>query len=210
LDKLWEEGLNFTFPIFGGQGKIKKMEDLLYVLAILAWVIYSFYKNAKKVKKQRPATRQPIESLEDQSDDRGKRALPGTDEYKSILRELFGEDVIPDDKPAPSPPQREEPIPEPVWVQGDMMREREALAREEAAKEGYQTWDDAYEESGMMPSGMVIEQEEIEREIQADVRRAMEEEKKLRKGFQFDLRQAVIMSEILKRPYDETRSERTF
>lgn len=188
------------------------MEDLLYVLAILAWVVYSFYKNSKKVKKQRPATRQPREGVNDEAPGNEGKALPGSDEYKNILRELFGEDIIPEEpeKRVPAPPSKPEPVPQTTYTHGDMMREREAIAREDAARSRYESWDDIYEDSGMMPSSIAAEQEEIEKEIQADVRRAMEDDKKVRKGFQFDLRQAVIMSEILKRPYDETRSERTF
>jgi hypothetical protein len=195
------------------------MEDLLYVLAILAWVVYSFYKNSKKVKKQRPAMRQPREAVNEEAPGNEGKAMPGSDEYKSILRELFGEDIIPEEpeKSVPAQPGKPETVPQATYTHGDMLREREAIAREDAAKARedeakarYESWDDIYEDSGLMPSSIVADQEEIEKEIQADVRRAMEEEKKVRRGFQFDLRQAVIMSEILKRPYNETRSERTF
>lgn len=177
------------------------MEDLLYILAVLAWVVYSFYKNSKKARKQRPAMKEPGErdSAEPVTEEEaGQKEYP---EVRSILQELLGEEVVPEPKTAE---QRQQPRPKPVTAQSDREDRRyESL-------ESGETWDDIYENAGKMPATIAEEQEEIRKEIEADVKKAMKKEETGRGRIEFDLRKAVVMSEILHRPYDETKPERAF
>lgn len=177
------------------------MEDLLYILAVVAWVVYSFYKNSKKARNQRPAMKEPASSQRQETEEveSTEKEYP---EVRSILKEILGEDIIPEPAPTPEPVRQEE--------RSSMMDERRAIEQEYANLESEATWDDVYENSGKMPAKIADEQEEIRKEIEADVRKAMKKDEPRKRGIDFDLRKAVIMSEILNRPYDETKSEKVF
>lgn len=54
------------------------MDDLIYILALVAWVAYAFYKNSKKVKQNIPG-REPEHTAND----------PQRPDFKSILEEML-------------------------------------------------------------------------------------------------------------------------
>jgi hypothetical protein len=167
------------------------MEDFLYILAIIAWVAYSFYKNSQKVKKNRPVTRRPIEEAPEQSRD-----------FRSILEEILGqeEERIPELQPEIPTPSREVYKPmeyTPAYQPQD----------EHQYQSIYKTLDDLYEDSGMMPSQMQVSLEDMGNDQRIQAVSSMEEKKDTPR-WKADIRNAIILSEVLNRPYDERSAYR--
>ncbi|WP_430814614.1 hypothetical protein [Carboxylicivirga sp. RSCT41] len=132
--------------------------NILYILAMLAALIFSAYKKQKQSKRPMQAPDEPM---------RPETESMGEEDVFEELRELFQ-----NPKPKPQPV-----VQEPKVVKKEMplhMQKKEVLKKTEHAKEE--------------PVKLVSIDEESE-------------------GFEFDkeqidLRQAVIYSEILKRPYE--------
>ncbi|MCD4679315.1 MAG: hypothetical protein K8S00_02895 [Bacteroidales bacterium] len=150
------------------------MEDFLYILLLVAWVVFSIY-NKNKKKKQPATSKTPIQH------DEGYEPAP--QRPKSILEQiLLGEEPepIPYEEQA-SDLQLNDNFEDEVVKQDNNkeISDAEIAAKYDfdPAKEGYSS-DESYGEINDFPKG-----EDSEKEID------------------FDLRQAVIFSEILKRPY---------
>jgi hypothetical protein len=160
------------------------MEDLLYVLAVLGWVAYSFFKNSKKVKEKRPTIKRPL-AEEQQS---GKE-YP---EVRDILRELLGEQEVRVPEPAP--------VPVPVQQTAYVEPTSEAFPYD-PQKEQF-SWDAMYYQDRQDSWAAEIAEAEVKK---YRTRKLLVKEQKRQAIARFDLRTAVIMSEILRRPYDESR-----
>lgn len=161
------------------------MDDLLYILAVVAWIAYSFFKNSKKVKEQRPTiTRnEPVERAP-------RKEYP---EVRDILRELMGEEE--ENVPAPAPvvvaPREEE-------------RKMTSDTYQYEVPQGQFSWDDMYEEKKGTPASIRAAAEAQRYTATSDGQLLFHEQKPVKRGH-FDLRRAIILSEILNRPYDGSR-----
>lgn len=156
------------------------MEDFLYILAVLAWVAYSFYKNSKKVKERRPqVSREPMRNQEEEEE----KEYP---EIRNVLRNLLG-----DDFESAAPPQRKHV--EMAGVPEIRMAELEG---------------EIYPDEGSKQMRFTSDLIDMDKGLSAEI--LGEEDDKVRKRTAFDLRTAIVMSEILNRPYDETKQERLF
>jgi len=149
------------------------MDELIYILLIVAWIAYSIY-NAKQKKKQKEQTRKPSTEPQPQYE----TAEPQKSQ-RSILEELFGEtdfEIIEDDEEEPvvqeNIPQQK---PAPVFAEHAHIRQ--------AAESEYKIVSRLTDQM----KGL-----EIADEI-ADEHTTYATE--------FDLRKAVIYSVILERPY---------
>ncbi|HOH99862.1 MAG TPA: hypothetical protein PLE85_04915 [Bacteroidales bacterium] len=167
------------------------MEDFLYILAIIAWVVYSFYKNSQKVKKNRPATRRPVEETPEEKRD-----------FRSILEEILGqeEESIPEYQAEAPAPARE--VYKPMEYTPSQQPQQEFQYQQT-----YKTLDDLYEESGMMPSQMQVSLEDMDNNQRIQAVSSLEEKKETPR-WKADIRTAIILSEILNRPYDERSAYR--
>ncbi|HRY98536.1 MAG TPA: hypothetical protein P5550_05695 [Bacteroidales bacterium] len=162
------------------------MEDLLYILAVLGWVAYSFYKNSKKVKEKRPTISRPASQREE--------PVKEHPDVRDILRELLGEQEVRVPAPAPTP-VTVAPRPEPLSMEST----GEAFPYDPQQEQF--SWDAMYEEKKGSKASGLAEREAVKYHSSP----LLAGEQKVRKMSRFDLRRAVILSEILNRPYDESR-----
>lgn len=171
------------------------MEDFLYVLAIIAWVAYSFFKNSQKVKKNRPVTRKPMEETPENRRD-----------VRSFLEELLGDAET---KPPEPMPESVEPIPALEYSYKQEYVPMYVENYQEKSKEEYFSHDNMYEETGIMPSQYQLILESTGRTERILAVNSLEEKKETPR-WQADIRNAVIMAEILRRPYDEKTPQEAF
>ncbi len=151
------------------------MDDFIYLIVLIAWVVFAFYrKSQKKSEAARQASQQqPV-----------PRSGPAP--FPSLEEILLGTEPVPDEEPEPVPATRQfttDGIP-PVLRETSFEREynlRGITSIEEMDKPF------TMEKSGqvILPEDEVLSEDYKEAEWRARV----------------DLRQAVIYSEILNRPY---------
>ncbi len=205
------------------------MEELIYIVLIVVWLLVSFLKRKPKkgeqAGKQKPSTQ-------------GEEAAPAEEmDMEDLLEEFFGggkKKKEKQDKPAGEPvyearetadrPQRESTI----WDRESPSRERESAgreseapgweqydSREESPRKSYEKYEGASAETPAMkkdeaPSVDKVQTiEELIRSHKKEeaMRQAMEEDEETddrQSGemAEFDLRQAVIFSEILNRKHN--------
>ncbi|MBE0642176.1 MAG: hypothetical protein IH599_09075 [Bacteroidales bacterium] len=158
------------------------MEDFLYILAVLGWVAYSFFKNSKKVKEKRPTISRPPADEQEQ-----RRQYP---EVRDILRELMGEEEEVR-VPAHAVPVQSMESTEPTGEAFPYEPRREQFS-----------WDAMYYQDRQDSWAADLAAAEVKK---YRTKNLLAKEQKRQAIARFDLRTAVIMSEILRRPYDESR-----
>lgn len=165
------------------------MDDLIYLLLFVAWAAFAFYRNSQK-KKQREAQRQRAAQQQDDSEGFQEERSPG-----SLLEEiLLGE-------------QEERTIEEPYFESELPESESRIYARAPVVEEEKvpMDFDDEYNQRGITS----VEELDLKtREIESDRGendgqsiQVITFEEDQNEPFDFDLRKAVIYSEILNPRY---------
>jgi len=149
------------------------MDDLIYILALIAWVVFAFYRNSqKKAEKARQAQRQ--------------RPRPEQIPLPTLEEILLGKEPAYEPEP--------EPVPEPMTVMTDGTS---PVLRETAFEREYNlrgiTSIEEMDKPFKMETADVSTAPEVEAEGAVPAWRESLRE--------FNPRQAVIYSEILNRPY---------
>jgi hypothetical protein len=155
------------------------MEDVIYIVLGLLWLVFTFYTQSRK-RKQREAQK-------------SKPTAQSSETPKSFFEQIFTE--------APSPVELdEEPIPEADLIQTEVIQDKRIRStfEEEYEKMGIKSLEDTElriqnfkaEESGKIN---LEKKHGFESEFESDFDKE--------EGLEFDLKKAVIMAEILERPY---------
>jgi hypothetical protein len=155
------------------------MEDVIYIVLGLLWLIFTFYIQSKK-KKQREAQQSNAPPQSPQSP-------------KSFFDQLFVEQT-----PVPEPVDEEITEPEVVKAEAPKTQRRRSTFEEEYEKLGIKSLEDTqlrFQGSQGVDSG----KNNLEKKHEFDPGKQGEVEAE--EGLEFDLKKAVIMAEILKRPY---------
>lgn len=149
------------------------MDDYIYIIALIAWVVFAFYrKSQKKGEAAREAGRRP-----QQRDQSGP--------FPTLEEILLGKEPVPE----------EEPVPEPAWTyttDGMAPEMKETLFEKEYNRQGItsiEEMDKQFNISTGMADNIQKDEVLIEDHTGEDWKSKV------------DLRQAVIYSEILNRPY---------
>lgn len=155
------------------------MEDVIYIVIGLLWLVFTFYTQSKK-KKQREAQK-------------GKPASTSSETPKSFFEQLFA------DQPATREPNQEVLSELDLEYQDVAEKEKSPSSFvEEYEKMGIKSLEDTQLKNyGTNVGGTGV----IEQENEQDFDPEMIVEEKSKEGLEFDLRRAVIMAEILERPY---------
>lgn len=179
---------------------MKDFGDLIYVIAIIAWVIYSFVSKANKQKNKRKTVDETTERPEAEPD------------IKEILEQLMGKKKE-EHKPSPNPVyETRKPSIEPVYdtIEEGQSQEGKALNPVEDYQFGnYKTLEEESDEAVVasqyekfnfinyseQTAPHSIEEKEGIKEVVH-----LEEETATSKTIDFDIEKAIIYSEILKRP----------
>jgi hypothetical protein len=171
------------------------MEDYIYFILLAGWLVYSFYQQDQK-KKRRAAELQAAKERQAQVQeyDEGlheyEEVEKGGTDFKSIFEQLLqGEEEVPAYKPQPVEPIEsfdEEAIMESNefqrYLESDLMKERKLL-------EPFQSSQNRLEDKiESLQNEMILQEDDHESIEKHDFR-------------YFDLRKAVIYSEILNRKY---------
>ena len=155
------------------------MEDVIYIIIGLLWLVFTFYTQSKK-KKQREAQK-------------GKPAQTSSETPKSFFEQIFSE------QPA-TQGEFQEILNEPDIEYPDFEETDEAPSSfvEEYEKMGIKS----LEETRLKNYGSGIGGiGDIDHESEEDFDPENLIEREHKQGLEFDLRKAVIMAEILERPY---------
>jgi len=149
------------------------MDDFIYIIALIAWVVFAFYrKSKKKGEAAREAGRRPRQQEQ-----------PGP--FPTLEEILLGKEPVPE----------EEPEPEPAWTyttDGMAPELKETLFEKEYNRQGItsiEELDKQFNISAGIADDMQKDEVLIEDHASEDWKSKV------------DLRQAVIYSEILNRPY---------
>ncbi len=165
------------------------MDDLIYLLLFLAWAAFAFYRNSQK-KKQREAQRTRAAQQQPDPEENQEEGSPG-----SLLEEiLLGE-------------QEERTIEEPYFESESPESESRIYTETPGAEEENVPvdFDDEYNQRGVTSvEELDLENGEVESDKDEKASRnlqvvAFEEDQN--EAFEFDLRTAVIYSEILNPRY---------
>lgn len=155
------------------------MEDVIYIVLGLLWLIFTFYIQSKK-KKQREAQQ-------------GNTPPASSQSQKSIFDQIFVEETH-----IPEPVEEEITVPEVVQADTPKTERRRSTFEEEYEKLGIKSLEDTQlrirvYEGGDLGKNNLGKRQEFELENEG--------EDGAKEGLEFDLKKAVIMAEILKRPY---------
>ncbi len=155
------------------------MEDVIYIIIGLLWLVFTFYTQSKK-KKQREAQK-------------GKPVQTSSETPKSFFEQIFSEQPATQDK-------FQEILTEPEieYQDFDEADEEPSSFVEEYEKMGIKSLEETQLKNyrkGIDGIGGI----DHESEQDFDPESSLENEHK--QGLEFDLRKAVIMAEILERPY---------
>jgi hypothetical protein len=148
------------------------MDDFIYLLALIAWVAFAFY---RKSQKKSEAARQPQRKYQPEND---TLPLPTLEEI------LLGKEPVPEVQSAP--------VPEPVTTDGIPPVLRKTTFEEEYNRIGITSVEE-------MEKPMLIRKVE-QADLQEDEILLENDENEVWKA-RINLKQAVIYSEILNRPY---------
>jgi hypothetical protein len=148
------------------------MEDYIYIIALIAWVLFAFYRNSRK-------KAQAAGQMKPHADTRTEpMPLPTLEEI------LLGRE------PEPAP----EPLPAPAaeWTEGTSPVFKETAFEKEYNRMGISSVEE-------LDKPMTMAYTEISEIQKHEIGSAEEVEEN--QGMQIDLRRAVIYAEILNRPY---------
>lgn len=151
------------------------MDDLIYVLLLIAWVAYSFY-NAKQKRKLKEQQHKPAAEPKYEME-----PLPETQPQRSIFEEIFKEAGLEDF-------EEQEPVYEPEYEEPS--KEVKIFSYEDP-----ETWNE--EEKHMLSSRLQIPDDEEKKEPETIKAGPTDMHKEA-----FDLRKAIIYNAILERPYN--------
>ena len=153
------------------------MEDLIYLIILIAWAVFAFYRQSQKKKAAARAAQARPEAPEPEPE-------PTTRSWEEIL---FGEEEVMETEPEPMPQEEPERWPG-RSARGPVSLEQMYMQRRMESLEDPRVQRRLEEEKKGLP-------EEVEDSLEP-----VEEREHLLKDF--DLRKAIIYSEILRRPYD--------
>lgn len=147
-------------------------EDLIYILIGVIWIAFSIYKGVQKRKAVSPSPEAP----DTEEPPEKKKSV-----FDSFLSELMKEE-----EPAPYQPTE-------VEQQADILE-----TDQEPKEEKLFSYDDVYEESNYLDETTVYKREPLEKPtLDQELKTHLSKRRKPR----FDLRKAVIYSEILNKRY---------
>jgi hypothetical protein len=150
------------------------VEDLIYILIGVVWIAFSIYKGMQKKKQQTPPP-------DDVDYDYEPEPEP---EKKKTAFESFLDEILVEEEPVPYKPVEYEPVSE--------------STPETKPTEKIFSYDDYYEESNVQEGFEVYKGADTQSTIK---KQPLSTSHKKRRKPHFNLRKAVIYSEILKRPY---------
>jgi hypothetical protein len=163
------------------------MEEYIYILFAVAYIIYSVIKGAKKVAKNKPVVSEKKSVQQPATRPEQKPVSRTGDEFKKILDEMLGE------VPEVIIPEKQKPVPRPQPVSSGTPKTRQpkiSLFKNEYLKKSKTLKPEAAPKP-FLPA----EKHKRVTETKEPVFFAEEEP-----VFEFDARKAIIYSEILKRP----------
>lgn len=149
------------------------MEDLIYLALLIAWVVFAFYRRAQK---KNTTARKPVSEPHPEQD---FKPLPTLQEI------LFGDENTYPEIPASRPKTWMDEgnyMPEPLETEFEKEYERRGITSVEGTPTGHKA--------------SFIQRSEIQKDQISDETDVTEKSEET-----FDLRKAVIYSEILNRPY---------
>ncbi len=154
------------------------MEDFIYILIGVAWLVYSVYKSQNKAKagKKQPVRDYDQETGDGQHSGSGHRQGRKPQAFEELLSEILGEE-----------PKQVQVVPQPDYTPQDTMKRKSYDNYFETTRNPKKPESVEYNKrrASFVPSGIQEHFDDIEeQEYQID----------------FDIRKAVIYSEILKRP----------
>lgn len=162
--------------------------NYIYIILAVLYVIYSIVQAGKKASKGKPpvTNRQPPPV---QQHETAKPKEEKDDEFKKVLEELFGE------IPKVEVPQKQEPAPKPRPVESKPAPAKIIPKRPKKETLVSKTQPEKANEA-VKPQGQFIQHPEV---VQMAFAKELVEEEEV-PAIDFDMRQAVIHSEILQRP----------
>lgn len=169
--------------------------NYLYILFAIAYVIYSIIKAGKKVSKNRPPiTKQPSSGPIDQQPAKSPHhERTSGDDFKKMLEELLG---VPDEKVPEQYPDTYQDTPQQEVI---AEKPRPAKGITSVPKKAKQAVYKSKSEESTLSSGTAHFVSPPEVTGSTPVQSIVLEEEASHK-YDFDIRQAIIYSEILKRP----------
>jgi len=150
------------------------MDDLIYILLLVAWVAYSFY-NAKQKRKQKEQQQKPYAQPKPVAE-----PMPEAKPQRSIFEEIFKEAGLEDY-------EEHEPEYEPEYL--EPAKETKIFSYEDP-----ETWDE--KDKHVLNTGLRIPEESQPKEPETVLAGHTDTQKEA-----FDLRRAIIYNAILERPY---------
>lgn len=159
------------------------MDEILYILMGIAWLAYSLYSNKQKMDKKRAAQGQDYDATE----------TPAPQRPRSIFDEIFSEE-LPDESEA----RQEEYIPE---IEEQSWQKRQAAYAASEAQSLEQIVDEV--PSDYFTKQYALYNREVQEEEKPVLLEEVDEIAKPETIDDFDLKKAVIYSEILRAPYIE-------
>lgn len=164
------------------------MDDILYIILGIAWIAFTVYSNKQKAEKKRADQMQRPPEQDDSPVEPPNQPIPA----RNIFEEIFNEPqpAIPEAEPEVYIPE----VPEPLYGNKTAKyQEKEAESLEEIKPEVSVNYFEDHYKSG-------YKNEESHR-VLIDIQREEEDELKTEITEEFDLRKAVLFSEILRAPY---------
>ena len=148
-------------------------EDFIYILIGVVWIAFSIYKGMQKKKTQKPTT-------EDNND------YEHEPEKKKTAFETFMDNILVEEKPEPYKPVEFETAPE------------QAPEEKQQEENKIFSYDDYYEESNYREDSSVYEEADTQ---STELKHQLKTSRKKSRKPHFNLRKAVVYSEILNRRY---------
>jgi hypothetical protein len=167
------------------------MDDILYILLGIAWILYAFYKGNKKQKARRSG---PATTGAQKADNPSS-----VKDFESVLSQFMGVEE-----------EAEEPEQKPLHANEYFSRSSEEYEKPGLKPKTYETLEGESLEIIEPGISKINKQQKYKRSVEEqkeEIRNILKyhtasHEQTLLSGYQFDLRKAVIFSEILRRPYN--------
>lgn len=176
------------------------MEDIIYIIIGVGWIIFAIYNSQRKLKKKQERARQQTKTRKQQYDSIQPKEKPRS-EFDKFFEEISGKTIWqePEAEQAPAekkPPQKERTSP--YYSSAEYFQSEDDITENasDLSKKYYKSAKQELEEKYEIKKKEIGEEhkpvyigKELDRDQQED------------QTIDFDLRQAVIYSEILNRPY---------
>jgi len=152
------------------------MEDFIYVIILVAWVAFAIYRQSQKKKAAKKPHPTPSQANS-----------PGEPTFKSLEDILFGKETT-----VPEPAESQEILEPEMSLEMDY---EEPLSLEETYMRRLNEEAEKQEVQDQQVAEKIVEKEVLKEEEDTSLQKSNPLD-------DFDLRKAVIFSEILRRPYD--------